>query len=251
MSSSSPARPLVPETFSTRLIEAAPLGPRVRRLVFERLDGVPFQFEPGQWVQLVLPLVDEKGRALRRSYSIAAAPQGPRIELAVTRVEGGQGSTFLYQAEPGLTLDIKGPAGTFTVPPEQAAPALFVATGSGVAPFRAMLQHAEATGRTSPVWLLFGARSPDETLFAEEFRALASRCPWFRFMPSLSRAPESWAGRTGYVQHHVAAVWRELDAHGPPEAWVCGVKKMLTAVREVLRVDLGVDRKRVHLEAYD
>jgi CDP-4-dehydro-6-deoxyglucose reductase len=253
MSSVAPARPLVPETFSTRLVEARMLGPRVRHLVFARADDTPFHFEAGQWVQLILPLTDEKGRALRRSYSIASAPTGTsRFELAVTKVDGGPGSTWLHGLEPGATVDVKGPAGTFTRPLESAAPSLFIATGTGVAPFRGMIHHALAAGRTEPLWLLFGVRTPEEYLFRDELEALAAKHPWLRLEPSLSRPPDGWTGRTGYVQTHVKPLWTELTAqHGSARAYICGVKKMLTAAREVLRVELGVDRKQVHLEAYD
>jgi CDP-4-dehydro-6-deoxyglucose reductase, E3 len=253
MSTVTPARPLVPETFSTRLVEATPMGPRVKRLVFERVDGAPFHFAAGQWVQLILPLVDEKGRALRRSYSVASPPDGSsRFELAVTKVDQGLGSTFLHEAAVGQALDVKGPAGTFTRPLEGAAPSLFIATGTGVAPFRSMLRDALANGSTAPMWLLFGVRSEEEFLFGEELLELARQHPAVRLEPSMSRPGPGWSGRTGYVQTHVAELWRALAASGPePKAYICGVKKMLTEVREVLRVELGVDRKRVHLEAYD
>ncbi|MDP1922387.1 MAG: FAD-dependent oxidoreductase [Myxococcales bacterium] len=253
MSSASPTRPLVPETFSARLVEARMMGPRVRHLAFERADGAPFVFEAGQWVQLIFPLTDDKGRAVRRSYSIASPPLGtPRFELAVTKVDDGPGSSFLHDAPVGLTLDVKGPAGTFTRALETAAPSLFIATGTGVAPFRGMIHDALSKGRTEPLWLLFGVRSPDELLYGDELTALSKANPCFRFEPSLSRPPDGWTGRGGYVQTHVKALWSELtSAHPGAHAYICGVKKMLTASREVLRVELGVDRKQVHLEAYD
>ncbi|MBL8923949.1 MAG: FAD-dependent oxidoreductase [Myxococcaceae bacterium] len=248
-----PTRPLVPETFSARLVEARPLGPRVRHLVFERVDQSPFLFEAGQWVQTILPLQDAQGRPLRRSYSIASPPEGTcRFELAVTRVEDGPGSGFLHGADVGLTLDVKGPQGTFIRPLETAAPSLFIATGTGVAPFRAMIRHALGSGRTEPMWLLLGVRSPDELLYGDELSFLERTHPGFRFIPSLSRPPGGWGGRSGYVQTHVKELWTAFSAqHSDAHAYICGVKKMLEATRQVLRVELGVERKRVHLEAYD
>lgn len=253
MSSDVPARPLVPETFPATLVENRPLGPRVRHLTFERADARPFDFQAGQWVQVVLPLQDEKGRPLRRSYSIASPPRSAsRFELAVTRVDGGPGSTFLCDASTGLTLDVKGPAGSFVRPLADAKASLLVATGTGVSPFRSMIHDALSASRTEPLWLLFGVRTPEEYLFGEELEALARAHDQLRVMPSLSRPPTGWTGRTGYVQTHVKAVWQELTAtHADAKAYICGVKKMLTATREVLRVELGVDRKQVHLEAYD
>lgn len=244
---------VMPETFEATLVQAQAISPRVRHLVFERADGAPFVYEAGQWVSLVLPLLDEKGRPLRRSYSLASRADGSaRFECVVTQVDGGVGSTWLTQAPLGARLEVKGPQGRFTRPPQEAAPSLYVATGTGVAPFRGMLRDAVAAGSTTPLWLLFGVRTPADALFREEFEALAAQHPWLRVHLSLSRPPAGWAGRVGYVQEHVAALFAELErAHGPAQAYVCGVKKMLFAVRDVLKTELGVERQRLHLETYD
>lgn len=246
-----PDRPLVPETFAVKLISARPLGPRVRHLVFERSGGAPFDFEPGQWVQLIFPMLDEKGKPVRRAYSIASPPGGTRFELAITKVDEGVGSRFLHDAQPGLELEVKGPMGTFTRAADGGA--LFIATGSGIAPFRSMLLDAIAKGRREPLWVLFGVRSPDELLYGDELEALARSHPGLvRLEPTFSRPPSSWSGRTGYVQTHVAELWKALvDTHPDAHAYVCGVRKMLLATKDVLRDELSVDRKRVHLEAYD
>lgn len=227
------------------------MSERVRHLIFERVDGQPFAFASGQWVSVILPLVDEKGRPLRRSYSIASVPDGsPRFELVVTQVEGGPGSTFLNQAMIGTLLEVKGPQGTFTR--AHPGPSLFIATGTGIAPFRGMLHDALAAGGEDPVWVLFGVRGPADLLFGEELFSLARQSPRVRFEVTYSRPPIGWLGRVGYVQEHVRGLWSELRAlGGEPHAYVCGVKKMLMEVRTVLRDELGLVRQRVHLESYD
>jgi ferredoxin-NADP reductase len=224
----------------------------VRELVFERVDGRPFEFRAGQWVSLVLPVLDEKGRPLRRSYSLASVPTpGARgFELAVTKVDGGVGSTWLHDAPVGTVLEVKGPQGTFSREPD-AGPSLFVATGTGLAPFRGMLHDALAAGRGEPLRVLLGVRTLADALYRDELEALAAKHPNLRLELTLSRPPEGWAGRRGYVQTHVLELWKELAAHGPPHAYVCGVKKMLLEVREVLKTQGGADRKQLHLEAYD
>ena len=245
------AGPLIAETFSTRLVETKAMSERVRHLVFERVDGRPFEFASGQWVSVILPLDDEKGRALRRSYSIASVPEGtPRFELIVTQVEGGPGSTFLNHASVGTLLDVKGPQGTFTRVND--GPSLFVATGTGIAPFRGMLHDALSEASTAPLWVLFGVRGPADFLFQEQLTGLARASPRVRLEVTYSRPPVGWLGRTGYVQEHVRSLWGELGAlGGEPHAYVCGVKKMLIEVRTVLRDELGLVRQRVHLERYD
>lgn len=242
---------VVPETFAVRLVFARMVTPRVRELVFEREDRQPLHFRSGQWVSLVFPLLDEKGRPLRRSYSIASVPaDSPRFELVVTRVDGGRGSTWLHELQVGGTLQAKGPMGAFERHLD-AGPSLFVATGTGVAPFRGMVHDALAHGGDTPLWLLFGVRTPNDALYRDEFEALERAHPRFRFMLTMSRPPPGWSGRTGYVQTHVLELWKQLEAHGRPEAYVCGVKKMLFEVQQVLKEQAGADRKQLHLERYD
>lgn len=245
------AGPIIAETFSTRLVESKAMSERVRHLVLERVDGRAFEFTSGQWVSVILPLDDDKGRPLRRSYSIASVPDGtPRFELIVTQVEGGPGSTFLCHASVGTLLDVKGPQGTFTRVND--GPSLFVATGTGIAPFRGMLHDALAQAGTAPLWVLFGVRGPADFLFQEQLKAFTRTSPRVRLEVTYSRPPVGWLGRTGYVQEHVRSLWSELGAlGGEPHAYVCGVKKMLMEVRGVLRDELGLVRQRVHLESYD
>lgn len=241
----------MPETFAARLVAARGLTPRVRELVFQRVDGRPFVFAPGQWVSLVLPLLDERGRGLRRSYSLAAEPDGSaRFTLIVTRIHGGAGSAWLHDAGEGTVVDVKGPQGSFSHLSD--VPSLFVATGTGIAPCRAMLRQALATGGASPLWVLMGAREEGDALYRDEFEGLAQTSSRVRYALTLSRPGPGWAGRRGYVQAHVGELWRALSEGGAsPHAYVCGVKKMLTEVRVVLREQLGVERQRVHVESYD
>lgn len=241
----------MPETFSASLVAARTVTPRVRELVFER-EGAPFHFTSGQWVSVVLPKNDEKGRPIRRSYSIASVPVsgGSRFELVVTLVEGGVGSTFLHELPVGSKVEVKGPQGMFTRPVD-VGPSLFVATGTGVAPFRGMVHDAIASGRTDPLWILFGVRTLDDALYRVEFEALAAKHPFVKFALSLSRPTDGWQGLSGYVQTHTLAWWKELSTHGRPHAYVCGVKKMLTSVRDVLKTEGGAERQQLHLESYD
>ena len=246
------------EPFESRLVSARRLAPAVRELVLERTDGAPFRFDPGQWVNLVLPL---PAGELKRAYSIASPPvEGARrFELAVTRVTGGPGSEYLHELTEGATLRTIGPQGLFTRKPDEAAPSLFVGTGTGVTPLRSMLSAALAAGAGEPLWLLFGARHEEDVLYRAELEALARAHPNVRYEITLSRPGPTWTGRRGYVQAHLPellgalrdAALREPAGSGGPHAYVCGLDRMVSSVRELLRNELGLDRKHVHTERYD
>lgn len=231
-----------------RLVGARALAPLVRELTFDREDG-PLVFEPGQWVNLHVPVGE---RREKRAYSIASPPGGgPRFAIAVTRVDGGVVSRALHDADVGAALTADGPAGFFTRAADAGHPSLFVGTGTGLSPLRSMLLAALARGATEPLWVLLGVRHEEDALYEEELRALEARYPNVRLFVTLSR-PRRPAERTGYVQAHVAALYRELEQAGaPPHLYVCGLERMVKAVRDVARKELGVERQRVHSERYD
>ncbi len=240
-----------PPSFDLRLVRTRMLSPTVRELAFERVDALPVSFEAGQWVSLVLPLPSGEGR---RAYSVASAPDGsPSLALAITKVEGGPGSTYLHALEPGATVRASGPQGFFTRPESARSPSLFIGTGTGVTPLRSMILDALAKGDASPMTLLFGVRHPDDRLYADEFSELSARHPNFRVEYKLSKPPTGWMGRQGYVQAHVEELWRDLEAKGAgvPHGYICGLERMVSAVRERLRKEMGVERKQVHSERYD
>jgi ferredoxin-NADP reductase len=216
------------------------------------VDGVPFTFDAGQWITLVLPCA---GGELRRAYSIASSPNGTSgFDLAVTYVDGGPGSTYLHGLEPGATVKAIGPQGFFTRTVQDAtAPALFVGTGTGVAPLRSMLRAAIDRGSSAPICLLFGVRNRQEILYREELEDLARTHPHFRLEVTLSRPEEEWQARRGYVQLHVRELYDSLasGSESDPQVYVCGLERMVGAVRDVLRKQMELPRQRVHSERYD
>jgi CDP-4-dehydro-6-deoxyglucose reductase len=245
----------LPPPFDARLVATRTLTPHVRELTFERTDGSPMAFEPGQWVSLALPLASASDALpAKRSYSIASAPDGsPRFEIAVTRVASGRASTWLHAIEPGIVLPFLGPHGFFTRRPLDAAPSLFVGTGTGVTPLRSMLRAAIAAGSQTPMWLVFGTRHEEDILYEGELRAIANEHPFVRYEVTLSQPHSSWTGRHGYVQAHVRALWEELAARAgqAPHAYVCGLTRMVSSVRDLLRKEMSLARELVHTERYD
>src|SRR3954471_5735605 len=170
--------------FPLRLADSRMLAPLVRHMVFERADGLPFAFVPGQFIQVHFHYSD--GKPTKRSYSVAtigdaeAAPV-QRLEIAVSYVEGGAATELLGNLQHGQTVEASGPYGRFCLMEADANRRyLLVATGTGVTPYRAMLPQLEKLSqRGAEIALVYGARNEAELLYGDEFEAFAAKNPHF------------------------------------------------------------------------
>jgi len=225
-----------------KLIEWVEIAPEVRHFVFEVTAMENFDFIPGQFVSLT---DDVNGKPIKRAYSIASAPSGTnRFELCLNLVHEGAFTPHLFSLQPGAVLELRGPLGLFTQP-EPHREALLVATGTGVAPYRAVLQAYLKPGST-PYTLLFGARYEAHILYRQEFEDMARRHPQFRFLPTLTRPGPEWAGRTGRVQEHLEEA---LGGRRDIDVLLCGMRPMVEEMRLILK-NMGFDRKQIRHEKY-
>ena len=181
-----------------------------------------------------------------KPFSIASAmgAHGPgELEVAVNRSNGGAPIDALSE---GAELSVFGPSGSLRWQ-TGTTPSVFVAAGTGVAPFRAMLQAGLPGSGDSPVLLLFGARREQDILWHDELDALSRRHPRLRFVPTLSRGSERWAGRRGRVQEHFAELVAPLTERGA-SVYVVGQSSMVDDCVGQLEAELGVPRSRIFRE---
>lgn len=225
------------------LLDARVVAPEVKHLTFEVPDMDRFPFEPGQFISLYH---DFEGKTITRAYSTAGVPHGNRFEICLNLVREGRFSPLLHGMQPGEAVDFKGPFGTFIWRPE-VADSILVATGTGITPFRGMLQARLADLRDRRISLVYGARHREGLIYREEFEQLAHDYPSFQFLPTLSRPDAEWTGKTGYVQGHVMEI---LGERRDMDVYICGLKAMVDDMRAQLK-EAGLDRKRIIYEKYD
>ena len=236
------------QTFDARVVRSVALTEFTKHLELE-VNGVShFGFVPGQWLSVKATTPD--GEEMTRAYSIASPPsENGHIAFCLNRVEEGFMSNHLFSLNEGEQITFQGPFGNFILRPPL-RDTVFIATGTGIAPFRSMLHWLLAEPdrhQEHEFWLLFGARNEEDLYYREEFEQLAAKHDNFHFLPTLSRASEEWKGLRGYVQQHVGEiVGMRTDMH----AYICGLDKMVKANRELLK-SLGWDRTSVRYEKYD
>src|SRR5260370_13087486 len=170
-----------------------------RQFGFEGSGVKELPSKPGQFVSFEETL---KGKNITRAYSIASRPDGNRFELCLNLVHEGSFSPHLFAMQPGDSVEMTPPLGFFTIR-NPAKDALFIATGTGIAPFRSMVPDYLAHPEAKHLTLLFGVLYENSIYYGDEFEQLARRHFNFHFWPTLSRPEASWSGRSGHVQNHL------------------------------------------------
>jgi ferredoxin-NADP reductase len=236
------------QTFPARLVGSISLSAQTKHLEFEVVGKTRFGFVAGQWLSFKTNKPD--GEEITRAYSIASPPGGDnRFALCLNRVQDGFMSNFLCDMQEGQEVSCQGPFGDFILRPPL-RDTLFIATGTGIAPFRSMLHWllADPTRhQEKQLWLLFGNRTEADIYYHDEFLDLAARHANFHYLPTLSRGAPDWQGLRGYVQGHVPGI---VQGRSDLHAYICGLDKMVKANRELLK-RLGWDRKSILYEKYD
>jgi ferredoxin-NADP reductase len=194
-------------------------------------------------------LTAEDGYRAERSYSIASAPSGTRVELTVECLEDGEVSPYLTdELRPGDKLELRGPIGGYFVwEPGVGGPVLLVGGGSGVVPLMAMIRERAAAGSDVDMRLLYSSRSWDDVIYRDELGRLTGG--GLTVAPTLTRSQP--AGWTGYARRVDAEMLAEV---GPaprdrPHVYVCGPTPLVEAVAADL-VELGHDPQRIKTERF-
>lgn len=241
-----------------------------------QVDGIEnFRYLPGQFISAVA--WDGNGKQQTRAYSIASAAAANCFELCVNRVENGFFSNHLADLPDlpvGATIQIHGPHGHFVLQ-EPVTHSILVGTGTGVAPMRAYTQwlfpeDGPDRSEGKEIWLVYGTRYETDIYYREEFEALERRVPNFHYLPTLSRAQDSWTGLRGHVQAHIAKIVEghaarmgqtlpapAVDPAIPTAelkfdiyAYICGLNFMVSGVRDLL-AGYGWHKKQIVFERYD
>lgn len=236
-----------------RLIERRLLTPDVLQLVFEHAGAAPLPFKPGQFVQVFFH--DPHGVEQKRSFSLANPP-GPenrtgRWELLINLLPDGLASRFLRQLPIGSTLEGAGPFGRFQLMDTDAPRRyLLVATGTGVAPFRAMLPQLQQriVRDQAHVVLLCGARREAELLYRDDFRHLARTQPGFFYRGCLSRERPA-PGPVDLVAGRVGPALMALAPQPDDLALLCGNPAMVDACAQQLK-QAGLALRSIRRERY-
>jgi CDP-4-dehydro-6-deoxyglucose reductase, E3 len=218
-----------PLKMPARVATLARPAPDVVVMKLQLPANVAFKYRAGQYIEFILR------DGARRSYSIATAPEllgtPPVIELHLRHMPGGKFTDHAFSAlKERDILRIEGPFGSFFLRDDSDKPIVLLASGTGFAPIKAILEHLQVRGSTRPAILYWGCRHRADLYQDDWALAAAAAMPNLRYVPVLSeaRSEDAWRGRTGFVHRAVMADLPDLSAH---EVYACGAPVMVESAQ--------------------
>lgn len=187
----------------------------------------PFVFYAGQYVDFLL----KEGT---RSYSIASAPsQAQFLEFHIKHREKGLFSSQLFDGrlKVGSIIRLRGALGSFTLNEQSDKPLILVATGTGFAPIKAILNQLVDEKSQRAIHFYYGNRHREDFYDNEALQDLLNQLPNARYTPVLSQPDHAWQGKKGYVGEHILADYPDLSGH---EVYACGLPKMILSCKTAL-----------------
>lgn len=233
-------------SFHVRCLRNDLIARGVYEFAFEKPAG--FTFKAGQFVLFDVALKNDPSNIQTRAFSIASAPHEDELLFVAKMKEGGRASVWIEEMlKPGDTARIQGPFGNFVLDAQTDKDYLFIATSTGVAPFRSQMLEALKRGDARRMDLVLGVRDEDELFWMDEFRALARDNPNVFFHPALSGDKGEWTGHRGRVQTLVPLI---VDDFSRKAVYVCGSPAMTKDLKQICLEQWGMEKKDLHVEGY-
>jgi CDP-4-dehydro-6-deoxyglucose reductase len=237
-----------PRKMPTRVISIERAAPDVAVLRMQLPANDAFRYHAGQYVEFILR--DNS----RRSYSMANAPhrlgEPPAIELHIRHMPGGKFTDHVFGAmKEKEILRMEGPFGSFFLREESDKPIVLLASGTGFAPIKAIIEHLEHKAITRPAVLYWGCRSRADLYQHAWAVEAAARVPNLRYVPVLSepKPEEGWTGRTGFVHQAVMQDLPDLSGH---QVYACGAPVMVDSARRDFTAHCGLPEDEFFADSF-
>jgi len=232
-----------------RVLALTRLSHDVMGLRLQLPAGEPLQFHAGQYIEFILQ------GGVRRSYSMANAPHtlatpGTGLELHVRHMPGGRFTDHVFGAmKEKEILRVEGPYGSFFLREDSDKPIVLLASGTGFAPIKALVEHMAHKGIDRPATLYWGGRRPQDLYMDDWVREQAAALPGLRYVPVVSNAvPEdNWHGRTGFVHLAVLEDYPDLSGH---QVYACGAPIVVESARRDYVARAGLPEEEFFADSF-
>lgn len=231
----------------TRAVQVSSIAfptPEVAIVDLQLMDGLPFEFQAGQFVSI-------RWTGDRQKYfSIASKERdSSKVQLHVRRQAHGEFTSWLFEeARAGDIFGLEGPLGKFTWSTPDERPVILMATGTGFSPIQSLVETHELWERKSPVFLYWGGQTENDVYRPELARQWAAMGENFHFIPVAAAPIGEWSGAIGYLQDRVAQDHRSLAQF---DVYACGSPIMIARAQEALIGELGLPSDRFFTDAFN
>jgi CDP-4-dehydro-6-deoxyglucose reductase len=233
----------------SRVISIARVAPDVAVVMMQLPANDPLRYHAGQYVEFILR------DGSRRSYSMANAPHTqnpdkPAVELHIRHMPGGRFTDHVFTAmKEKDILRMEGPFGSFFLREDSDKPMVLLASGTGFAPIKAIIEEMQHKAIARPAVLYWGCRSKADLYLHDWALDMAAQMPNLRYVPVLSepKPEDAWTGRTGFVHRAVMEDWPDLSGH---QIYACGVPIMVESAQRDFVEQCGLPREEFLADAF-
>jgi ferredoxin-NADP reductase len=235
-------------THTVKLLRREEVAEGTMSFYFDKPAG--FQFKPGQYLDCTLidpPETDAEGNI--RSFSLASAPEEKDLMIA-TRMRDTAFKRVLKKLPLETQLKIDGPLGSFTLHSNTSRPAVFLAGGIGITPFRSMIVNAARKGLANRIVLFYSNRRPEDSAFLLDLQQIGTEnknCQIICVMTEMGKSKRPWNGETGFIDKAMLA--RFIPDVAAPMCYIAGPPAMVTAMKETL-TGAGVNEDDIRSEDF-
>lgn len=218
----------------------------VYEFAFER--PAEMTFKAGQFVLFDVALIDNPADIQTRALSIGSGPRESELIFVNKQKEGGRASRWIEEVlQPGDVVRTQGPFGNFHLDYTTPNDFFFIATSTGVAPFRSQVLEALERGDTRRMDLVFGVRSEEDLFWKDELVAMTQKYENFFLHIALSGPSDAWTGHKGRVQTLAPLIAKDF---GSKSVYICGSPDMTKELKELALTQWKVEKKDLHVEGY-
>ncbi len=209
-------------------------------------DTEGFSFTAGQYAVFTLnnpPETDEKGNT--RTFSIASSPHIKNSIMIATRIRGSAFKNSLKKISIGTKVESIGPIGSFVLHKDNSIPAVFLAGGIGITPFRSIIEWATFTRLKHKIYLFYSNRNQQSAAFLDELSSWSKSNPFFKFIPTMTE--QEWNGETGRISPEM--IKKHVQEIDESIFYLAGPGLMVSAMRKILE-ELAISEDRIRSEEF-
>lgn len=205
-------------------------------------------FKAGQFVLFDVGLVEDPANIQTRAFSIASSPDENELLFVAKMKQGGRASRWIEEVlKPDTIVRTQGPFGNFVLDHATDKEYLFIATSTGIAPFRAQILEAIARGNSKRMDIVYGVRAEEDLFWADEMREIGKKYENVFVHIALTQPSSNWTGHKGRVQTLVPLIVQDFSKKS---VYVCGSPDMTKELKATCLEQWGMEKKDLHVEGY-